>query len=62
VDNHNLGTQTFGTALNTAPNTGLIIGQDASFTNSALDGGLQDVAVFPTALSAAQVSTLYADR
>ena len=62
VDNTNLGTSTFGTTLNTAPNTGLIIGKDAEFTNSPVFGGLQDVAVFPTALTSAQVSTLWVAR
>lgn len=62
VDNTSLGTQALGQQLNTTPNTGLIIGQDIGFAATPFNGGLQDAAVFPSALSSAQVTTLYGAR
>lgn len=62
VDGAQVGTaQTFGTVLNTAANTSLYIGSELNDYGS-FNGSLQDAAVFPSALSTSQDSTLYADR
>lgn len=62
VDGASVGaSQTFPTQLNTTPATELYIGSEED-AYSSWYGGLQDAAIFPTALSSSQVSTLYADR
>ncbi len=65
LDGQSLGGQTFGGALNTAADAnGLIIASD--FWNSGggvgdqFDGSLDEVALYPAALTAAQVSTHFA--
>lgn len=62
VDGAIAGTaQTLSQPLNTPPGTQLYIGAGEQ-NYSSWYGGLQDVAVYPTALSASQISTLYGDR
>jgi len=53
--------QTIPQALATPAGTALYIGAGEQGYSSWY-GGLQDVAIYPSALSASQVSTLYADR
>ncbi len=62
VDGTQVGTaQTFGTVLSTPANTSLYIGSELN-DYGGFTGSLQDAAVFSSALSSAQVSTLYGDR
>jgi hypothetical protein len=58
VDGVSLGTQSFAQTLDTLPGP-LLIGADAQGCCGSLSGELADVAVFPTALSAAQVAAQY---
>jgi hypothetical protein len=60
VDGQAIGTQAFATPLDTlsAPQ-GLVIGGAPWDTTQGVDGDLADVAVFPVALSASQVSAQY---
>jgi len=64
VDGRNLGSQTYGGALNTVPDAnGLIVGNDVWTTFHGWNhfiGNLDDVAIYPTALSAAQVQAHFA--
>jgi Concanavalin A-like lectin/glucanases superfamily/Fibronectin type III domain len=61
VDGKNLGTQNFPTLLNTvAAPQGLVIGMGAEDCCGYFTGDLADVAVFPTALTAAQVTAQFA--
>jgi hypothetical protein len=58
VDGNAVGTQNLGTALDTLPSSsGFIVG--AAPWGQGFAGDLADVAVFPSALSAAQVSAQY---
>lgn len=61
VDGTSLGTQALPIQLNTPAKTSLYIGSQED-AYSSWYGGLQDAAVFPTALTAAQVTTLYGAR
>jgi hypothetical protein len=57
VDGVSLGTQNFGATLNTLPTPqGLVIGMGAQDCCGEFNGELADVAVFPTALTSAQVT------
>jgi hypothetical protein len=61
VDGTSLGTQTFPATLNTLPDSpGLQIGAGIQGCCGAFAGGLADVAVFPSALTAAQVTAQFA--
>jgi hypothetical protein len=58
LDGASLGTQTFGAQLSTLNTSGLVIGAD--FQGAApFYGGLDEVAVYPVALTAAQVTAHY---
>jgi hypothetical protein len=61
VDGTSLGTQTFPVALDTLPTSpGLQIGDAMPLCNCGVfDGSLADIAAFPTALTAAQVSAQF---
>jgi hypothetical protein len=60
LDGISLGTQTFPTALDTVPAApGFIVGGDAQDCCLGFDGDLADVAVFPAALTAAQVAAQF---
>lgn len=61
VDGTAIGTQSISQPLNTPPDTWLYLGASVgSYGN--MNGNIQDAAVFPTQLSASQVSALYAAR
>jgi hypothetical protein len=61
IDGTQTDSQPVPFTLNTTPGTGLVVG--ASIGNyGSFYGHLQDAAVFPTALSAAQVSALHAAK
>ena len=60
VDGTSLGTQTFPTVLDTVPAPpGFVVGGYAQDCCGGFDGDLADVAVFPAALTAAQVAAQY---
>jgi hypothetical protein len=59
LDGTSLGTRTFSSAISTSPG-GLALGSwESRCCNSWTYGGLQDEAVYPTALSAAQVTSVF---
>jgi hypothetical protein len=61
VDGTSLGTQSFATELDTLGSAnGLIVGA-AIWQANGMVGDLADLAVFPTALSAAQIDSLYGE-
>jgi hypothetical protein len=61
VDGVSLGTQNFTGTLNTLPSAqGFLIGADAQGCCGFFSGGLADVAVFPSALTAATVTAQFA--
>jgi hypothetical protein len=61
VDGASIGTQNFAGTLDTLPSPqGLDIGADAQGCCGYFSGDLADVAVFPSALSAAQISAQFA--
>ena len=53
-----LGTQKFPVTLDTAPGQPLIIGSDVT-SSYGLSGTMDDLAIFPSVLSATQISALY---
>jgi hypothetical protein len=60
VDGKSLGTRKFPQVLNTQPTqSGLLLGNGAQGCCGGLSGQLADVAVFPTALSAAQLTAQF---
>jgi hypothetical protein len=60
VDGISLGSQNFGATLNTLPTPqGLVIGMGAQDCCGYFSGDLADVAVFPSALTAAQVTAQF---
>jgi hypothetical protein len=60
VDGTSLGSQSFPATLDTLPTaSGLLIGAGPQGCCGSFSGGLADIAVFPSALTAAQVSAEY---
>jgi hypothetical protein len=60
VDGVSQGTQTFPTPLDTVPSPqGLVIGMGSQDCCGYYSGNLADIAVFPSVLSASQVSAEY---
>jgi hypothetical protein len=57
LDAKSLGTQTFPAVLDTAPGEPLIVGAGV-WQGTGLDGDLDELAIFPSVLSASQITAL----